>query len=233
MENTINKIFNDRIDNTVHEEFIKFSRGEYPNRYLLESKKQKDKWVVKTSNEFANFLVKWCLPQNEKIKISGIIVCTLDIKGDVKFPIEKVKQFMGIKQLVINTEVNSNDVIELMDKYPRVFFALSFSTAHNTLKIKQKAPKSAKPSTKTEDEPKADFCSLTTTDPQIINDLFFDKKEFKEIKIKHKLKIDSVILPENVSDPVKMRELAKKKGVILREITVDSIKDTKEKAFIA
>jgi|SRR3989344_142864 len=233
MENTINKIFNDRIDNSVHEEFIKFSRGEYLNRYLLEGKRQKDKWVVKTGCEFANFLVRKCLPQNEKIKISGIIVCTIDIKADVKFPIERVKQFMGIKQLVINTEVNSNEIIELMNKYTKAFFALSFSTPHGTLKIKQKAPKSAKPSTKTEDEPKADFCSLITTDTQIIDDLFFDKKEFKEIKIKHKLKIDSVILPENVTDPVKMRELAKKKGVIIREITVDSQKEIKEKEFIA
>ena len=138
---------------------------------------------------------------------------------------------MGIKQAIVDGEIESNKIISLMDKKPKAFYALSFSTSDYELKIKPKAPKSAKPSTKGEGEIKIDFCSLKTGDKKIIEDLFFDNSEFKEIQIRHTLMINEIILPKNEKDPVKMRELSKRKGVVKRIAKIDGSERISEKEF--
>ena len=62
MSSVLKKIFSEQSDEEVHNEFIKFGKGVFENRYLLEAKKQKDKWAIKTSAEFSNFLVRSCFP---------------------------------------------------------------------------------------------------------------------------------------------------------------------------
>ena len=57
----VKKIFDGVFDEEVHLSFLKFGRGEYKNKFLLEGKKQKSKWAIKTGAEFANFLVRKCL----------------------------------------------------------------------------------------------------------------------------------------------------------------------------
>ncbi|MEK6844030.1 MAG: hypothetical protein AABX83_01240 [Nanoarchaeota archaeon] len=233
MENFLKKIFSRHFDNTVHEELIKFGRGMFQNKYLVEAKKQKSLWGIKTGAEFANFLVKKCLEEVKgEIDVTGAIICTTDLRKDLKFNIERIKQFAGVKQHIINTKVSVSNLLETMAKYPRAFYALSFSTPDNTLKIKAKAPKSGKPGKKGgQEEPKADFCSLKTSKKELVDELIFDFHDFKEIRIKHTLIIDSVILPQGVNDPVKIRELAKKKGKIIRYIKVDGRDETKEAEF--
>lgn len=234
MENSIAKIFLGKADDAVHSEFIKFGKGVFENRYLLEGKKQKDKWSVKTSSEFANFFVRKCLEKTkEKIKLKGIIVSTLDISGDCDFPIENIKKYMGIKQLVLNCETTPDKVLNLMNKNTRAFYALSFSTENCDLKIKAKPPKSGKPGNKTkgEDGPKADFCSLKTNDRKLIEDLFFDFQNFKEIKIKHTIEINEIEIPKDVKTPEEMREKSVRKGTIKRFIEIDGKKETREVKF--
>jgi len=233
MENVMKRIFSGKSDDDMHNEFVKFSRGIFNDRYLIQAKKQKDLWSIKTGNEFANFLVRRCLERiNGEINISGIIVYTGNLE-DSKIPIERVKQFMGIKQYVINSKIRTLDILESMNKYPKAFFALSFKFDNMELKIKAKAPKSAKPSNKDGKEVKANFCSLKTSDKSIIDDLFFDFPNFNEIKIKHSLQISEVIIPKDIDDPVKMREMSKRKGKIIREINIDSRIERKEIGFEA
>ncbi len=231
MEDIFKKIFSGNIDYSIHEEFIKFGKGRFENRYLLEGKKQKDKWRIKTSYEFTNYFVRRCLENQDKININGIIVCTQDLRNDIKFNIEKIKQFAGVKQYVIDTRVESSEILDLMKKYSRAFYALSFSTPKNELRIKAKTPMSAKPSKKIEGRLKANFCLLKTDDKNIMEDLFFDFPDFKEIKIKHIIQIDSIEIPKDVGDAIKMREMAKKKGRIIRDIEIDGRVEKKEKEF--
>ena len=231
MENFLKKIFYKHIDNSVHEEFMRFGKGKFENKYIIEAKKQKNLWNIKTSSEFANFFVKKCLENaNGEIEVKGAIICTFNLKEDIKFNIEKIKQFAGVKQYIINSKIAVSNILDIMNKYPRAFYALSFSTPHNTLKIKAKAPKSGKPGKKDE-APKADFCALKTSNKEIINELLFDFPEFNEIKIKHTLIIDSIMLPHGISDPVKIREQARKKGKIIREIKIDGRDERKEVDF--
>ena len=232
MKNSINKIFFDETDEEVHEEFVKFSRGVFDNRYLLEGKKQKDKWSIKTSSEFVNYFVKIGLEKIEgNVNISGVIVSTGELKRDIDFPIERIKNFQGIKQIIINTEVDKNKILALMDKYPKAFFALSFKTGDYELKTKAKAPKNGKPGKKDEDGPKVNFCSLKTLDVQLIRDLFFDFPDFNVIKIRHEINIKEIEIPLGVKDPKEMREKAIRKGVLKRFVEVDGKKEIKEKEF--
>ena len=237
MENVLKKIFCGNVDGAVHEEFIKYGKGEFRDKYLIDARRQKEKWSIKTSHEFTNFLVRKCLENaKDKLKVNGIIVSTLDLrkeKGYLFESYEKVKQFMGVKQLVVNSEREPLEILNIMEKYPKAFYALSFSTASSELKIKAKTPKNSKPSAKGGGEPKANFCSLKTSDKNIIEDLLFDFPDFNEIKVKHAIKIDKVILPEDVEDPVEIREKAKKKGIIIREVNVDGRLERNEKEFVA
>ena len=233
MENAIRKIFSGKVDDEVHSDFLKFSRGVFENRYLLEGKKQKDKWSVKTSAEFVNFLVRRCLEKiSGKVKVTGAIICTFSLQGKIEF--ERVKQFAGVKQHLINAEMESAQILKLMNEYPRAFYALSFSTGDCELKIKAKAPKSAKPGTKTKEDdegPRPDFCSMKTTDKSIIEDLFFDFPNFTEIKVNHTLEIKEIEIP-NIKDPVEMRAKSKRKGVVKRFAEVDGQKKISEMSFV-
>ncbi len=237
MKNVIRKIFSNEADEEVHSAFIKFSRGTFENRYLLECKKQKGKWAVKSSAEFANYFVRRCLGKSSgKVRIQGAIICTFSLEGKIK--VEKIKQFAGVKQHLINTEISPKEVLDIMDKYPRAFYALSFSTGDCELKIKAKLPKSAKPGTSTKDAegPKADFCSLKTSDFEIIEDLFFDVEnfpDFNSIKIKHTLEIKDIEIPSGIKDPAEMREKSVRKGAIRRFVNVNGARKESEKSFAA
>jgi hypothetical protein len=231
----IKKIFGNVIDDDVHSDFLKFGKGEFSDKYLIEAKKQKDRWVVKTGPEFANDFVRMLLKDvNGTIPMKGVIVTTLKLEGEIGFPIKKVGNFQGIRKIEIDTEVSPKEILGLMEKYPRVFFALSFSINGNELKIKAKAPKSAKPSAG-DKEAKAEFCSLKTSSLELIKEIFFDFPNFNEISIRHTINIDGIIYPSNVSSlkPEEIRLQSKRKGVVVRNIVLDGKKEVREAKFIA
>ncbi len=226
------KIFLKQIDDEVHLDFLKFGRGEFRNKYLVESKKQKDAWNIKTGSEYANLLVRRCLEKvNGLISVKGVIVSTLKIEAPF---IEKIKQFMGVKQAVVSGEIDKQQLLDLMNQYPRAFFALTFKGDSFELKIKPKAPKSAKPSTSGEKEVRADFCSLKTNDKDLVKELIFDYDDFKTIIINHTIKITSIIYPQEQNlKPEEIREKSKRKGNVLRHVVVDGKVFDEEVEFVA
>ena len=234
MESVIQKIANKNFDEEVHNEFTKFSRGIFQNRYLIEAKRQKDKWSIKTSSEFANFLVKSLLEKESiDLPIKGIIVSTLDITSGSGIPVENIKKYIGIQQAVINTTISPKRVLDLMNKYPKGFFALSFKTQDSELKIKEKAPKSGKPASKGDDGPKADFCALKTTNEHLVRSLLFDCPPAIETKIVHTLEITDIKIPKGISDPKELREKAVRKGRLIGYINADGKKIEKSYDFEA
>jgi len=232
MKNVINKIFLGEADEEVHSDFVKFSRGVFENRYLIECRKQAAKWAVKTSAEFANYFVRRCLEKAVgSLKIKGAIICTFSLEGKIK--VERVKQFAGVKQHLIDSEFEPGEILKLMDEFPRAFYALTFSSESCELKIKAKAPKSGKPGKKSEDGPKADFCSLKTNDFETVKDLLFDFSDFREIKVKHTIEIKEIELPKEISEPKEIREKSIRKGVVKRFVNVDGKEFSNEKEFSA
>jgi hypothetical protein len=230
---SIRKIFDKVFDEEVHIELLKFGKGEFREKYLIDAKKQADKYVIKTGAEFANHLVKMGLEKaHGKVKITGVIVSTMHM--DIPFS-KDIKQFMGIKQYKVDTEIESSQVLEAMEKFPRAFFALSFVLPDYELKIKPKAPKSAKPSTKGEGESKAEFCSLKTTDSNVVKDMLFGLPDFKMVSVKHTLKIDQIVYPRDFTKmkPEEVREQSKRKGVIIRNVVIDGRVEKSEAPFEA
>lgn len=234
MDSVVGKLFNSESDEEVHREFVKFGKGLFKDRYLIEGKKQASAWSIKTSAEFSNYLVKEGLKKvNGNIDVKGVIISTFDVSDKTSIQIDKVKKYMGIQQAIVNTSVNAKDLLDLMDREPKVHYGLSFKTQDFQLKIKEKAPKSGKPGKKGEDGPKADFCSVKTTDRKIVDELFFDCKEFKEVKIKHEIEVDEIEIPKGVTNPKELREKSVRKGKIYRYIDLDGNQQKKEVSFVA
>lgn len=231
--NFIRKIFEGKIDESVHLQFQKFSKGEFLNRALINAKKTGQKYVISTSTEFANGLVEMIATKlgEEKTLVRGAIVSTSNLKEELK-P-KEIKQFQGVKKYIIEKEMSGNEILNLIKKFPKAFFALSFSTEKTTLKIKPKAPKSGKPGSKGEEKPKADFCKIITSDDSIGKDFIFEFDNFKKADIYHTFLIEDLIKPIGETDFAVIRELAKRKGKIIREINVDGKKVIKEIIFEA
>lgn len=229
----VTDIFRGKYDEQeVHNEFLKFSRGDFKDKFLINSKKKKDGWQIKTGPEFVNAIVKLCLNKApEEVEMTGVIVSTMKMEADF---IKGMKQFMGIKQYQVSGVVNKNKILDMMKNNPRFFYALSFKTDNFELKIKAKAPKSAKPST-SDKEAVPEFCSLKTNDAEVIKELFFDNPDFSEITIKHLLKITGIVYPKDMKNmkPEEVREKSKRQGTLVRQVVVDGASKVSEASFEA
>ena len=236
--NFIKKIFESQgkliEDDSIHLQFQKFSRGEFRNRAQKKAKRTGSKYTISTSAEFANELVKKAAEKlgQENARVIGAIVSTSDLKEDLDF--KEIKQFQGVKRYLIDKEISGEELVSLLEKFPKAFFALSFDVGEETkLKIKPKAPKSGKPGKKGEEKPKADFCKLVTTDKAWGEGFVFEKPEFKNAEISHNFFIEELIRPKGEEDFAKIRELSKRKGRIVREAEIDGVESSKETGFEA
>ena len=233
----IKKIFEGNFDEEVHSSFLKFGRGEYKDKFLIEAKKQGGgKYAVKTGPEFVNTIVKRCLEKVDgSVAVKGIIVSTNDLREEIPFEIKKASNFQGVRKFQIDTEIEPSVILGLMEKYPRVFFALSFKGTDFVLKVKAKAPTSGKPGKEKEDGPTADFCSLKTGDKNVVEELFFKEGDFKEVKVSHLINVDGIVYPANTNElkPTEIREQSKRKGILIRKSIVDGIEKTSEAEFVA
>jgi hypothetical protein len=227
METFIQKAFEGKRDEKLHLQFTKFSRGEFRNRALIKVKKTGNSYMISTSSEFANELVESLAKKVVgKTKVTGAIVSTRDLSNDIKF--KDKKQFQGVKRYMIENEMSGEEIINVCKNFPKAFLALSFKTNDSELKIKPKAPKSGKPTTKEEDI-KIDFCKLKTSDFSLVEGFIFDITEsFKEVIIIHDFLIDEIDIPKDEKDPLIMREKAIRKGKIIRKIKIDGKENIKE-----
>jgi hypothetical protein len=228
--NFIKKVQEKNSDEAVHHQFQKFSKGEFKNRALIEAKNSNGKYTIKTSAEFANEFVRELAEKlgNNKTKVTGSIIGTNDLKGILEF--KKISQFQGVKNYSIEQEMSGSEIISLINKFPKNFFALSFSVEENILKIKPKAPKSGKPGSKGEDVPKIDFCNFKTNDKKIAESFIFEVPDFKTAKIVHYFIIEKIEIPDELKtsqDFALIREKSKRVGKILRKAEIDGIKSEK------
>lgn len=235
--NFIKKIFDEKKDELIHLQFQKFSKGEFTNRALIRAKYSAGKYTINTSAEFANELVRMAAEKlgENKTKVTGAIVSTNDLKDKLDY--KEIKQFQGVKRYLIDKEMSGNEIIKLLDEFPKTFFALTFNVGEDTkLKIKAKAPKSGKPGKEKDGGPKADFCSLKTTDKEIGQSFVFEKPNFKNAEINHTFYIEQIVIPDELKtskDFAKIREESFRKGKIVRKATIDEEDRTQEFEFQA
>jgi len=230
--NFIKKIFLSKPDESVHLQFQKFGRGEFRYKALITAKKTGNKYTITTTSEFANELVRKMAEKlgDDKTEVTGAVVSTNNLKEELNF--KEIKQFQGVKRYLIEENFSGREIISLLNKFPKAFFALSFETGNSKLKIKPKAPKSPKPKNK-EEKPKPDFCKIITDDRAFAEDFVFEKPEFKKAEIVHHFIINDLTKPKGETDFSRIRELAKRKGKIVREAEIDEKKTVQEKDFEA
>ena len=232
----IKNIFEGNFDDEVHVAFLKFGRGCYKNKYIIEGKKQAKNWAVKAGAEYANFLVKRCLESiSGHVKATGVIVSTLDLRDEINFDLKKVSNFQGVRKHVVDSEIEPQVIFDLMAKYPKAFFALSFKGDDFALKIKPKAPADGKKSKKEGEGIVADFCAFKTTSEEILKELFFSVGDFNKVKITHDIDVTDIVYPANMESlkPAEIRELAKRKGVLKRVADIDGDVRESSAEFVA
>ena len=225
------KLCSGESDELTHLQFEKYSRGLFANKAIVQAKNSKGAYSFSTTSEYASEFVRACAEElgPNKAKVEGVIISTKGLPSNIKYG--SISQFMGVKKYSISGEMTGDEIVSVCDSVPRAFIALSFSTEKSTLKIKPKAPKSAKPGNS--GDVKVDFCKLKTTNPEFAKKLFFDASEFKTAEARHDFEIKDIEVPKDEKDPVKMREKAIRKGKIIRKLVIDGVESKKEFDFSA
>ncbi|MEK6908548.1 MAG: hypothetical protein AABX23_00665 [Nanoarchaeota archaeon] len=232
MDFFIHKLCSGKTDDLVHLQFEKYSRGLFANKAIVRGKYSKGDYSFVTTNEYASDFVRACAEElgNSSTKVEGVIISTKALPENIKYG--DISQFMGVKKYSISQELTGDQIISICDSVPRAFIALSFSTPKSELKIKPKAPKSAKPGTNSDDV-KVDFCKLKTKNPEFAKKLFFEIHEFKTAEARHDFEIKDIEVPKDEKDPLKMRERAVRKGNIIRKLKVNEAESIKDYLFSA
>ncbi|MEK6935796.1 MAG: hypothetical protein AABW67_03340 [Nanoarchaeota archaeon] len=239
MDSFIKKIFEKKEDGLVHSQFIKFSRGEFNDRAMIRAKNIAGKFTITTTSEYAKELVMTFAEKlgDNKTQVTGALMSAFDLDFDY----DERKMAMGVRKYMLNREMSGKQILDLCAKMDKAFIGLSFSVGESSLEIQPKSPKSAKGSSSARREDakaKIDFCKIKTNDENIVKTIIFDDeaKGFKNIEIKHNIIINEIVMPKTTVeagskekiDFAKIREMAKRKGKIIRCLNIDGKSIKKE-----
>ncbi len=224
----IKKIFEKSSDELVHKQFIRFGKGYYQNKAVINVKVGKD-ILVSTTYELANDLTAFISCLDKKIKVNGIVLTKE--KSSILSSFGQEKEKARLFEYTIIKEISSEDLKKIVKESYFTFLDCNFNGGE--FKIKKTLPKPGKGSNaKVNDK----FCVLKL-DLKFINEvkkefLFdIDEKSFKKISIEHRYNISEIKMPENLKkekDPEKIRLNALRIGKIERIINIDGKEIKKE-----
>lgn len=222
----IKKIFENKIDDSVHKQFVRFGKGTYPGRAVTKITKQPDKIKIGTSFEMVNDMIEFCSQLSSNLKCSGIIIS----KEKLDLPGEKKKT--NLLEYNINQDLNSDQIKKILEKCYSCL--LDIEAPGISLKSKKKLPKPGKAGDAKIDDK---FCQLELDIkfwPKVKSEFAFDiQNDFKKALAVHTYTITDIIMPKGEKDFEKIRILAKRKGKIQRKLTINKIETSKEKDFEA
>ena len=226
----IKKIFENKVDETVHRQFVRFSRGQYKNRAIINVRKGN---VIKVSTTFelTNDLIFFISSLFPQFKVKGILM--------TKNKIENLegKKKKGLFVYNIEKELKSEELKELVNKSYYALLDCISNDGTIDLKVKKKLPKPGKDENKVNDK----FCQLKLDIkywPQFHKEFLFDlPSEIKKVRLEHTYIINEIKIPkelEKENDYEKIRLGAQRSGNIIRKIVVDGKKEIlEEKKFTA
>jgi len=220
----IKKIFKNKIDDLVHWQFVRFSRGVFYNRAAV-SASRNGKIKISGSYDTATDLALFMAFLAKRINASGIIMSRDEIEG-----------FKGNKKKGLFVyEVNQNFSFEQLEKISKNAFAilLDCSAEGISLKTKKTLPK---PSNKSTDEVNGKFCAAQLDIkfwPDVKEEFLFDLPDGKKYNIINRYEINELILPGNEKDSEKLRLLTKRRGKVIRKSIVDGKEIIQEENFVA
>ena len=217
--NFIKKVFMGKSGEDAHRQFVRFGKGEYNRRALLglwRTKNVKIKGSFEYANDFTLFIANL-----EEVKFSGSIWSKEEISG-----LSGKK-----KEGRIIYEVENMSSSQIKKIAGQVYcFLLNADGNGIKLRIKSKLPKPGKGENKIDDK----FCQMEIDEKyynQAKEDFFWDLPDCKKASVEHRLIIIDIVIPKGETDYAKIRELAKRKGKIIRTANVDGKEVKVEKDF--
>ena len=213
MDSAIKKVLHGQGDETTHQYFVRYGKGTYQRRFILNLAKTKAKIKLRGSFEWANDFVAFARSLG-KTNFSGVVLMREKIPGKAG---KKKKGAFAY-------ELNEEGVEDFENAY---FYLLNHKSDEVVLKVKKSLPKPGKDAEKIDDK----FCQLDLDMKhwEAAKETFFwDVPDCKKASINHTLHITDIVLPTGESDPAKMRELAKRAGTITRKITCDCEESSKD-----
>lgn len=231
--NFVKKIFEDDLDEKVHQQFIRFGKGDYRGRFRLGFWKTK-KIKVNTSFEFAADLILLC-SKFGNCKVSGILLSKnnlsdLMLKNNIEGSSKTKKGGLYYENDIPGQELKREQIVELERESYSVL--LDAEGEGFKLKVKKKLPKPGKNENKIDKR----FCVLEADEKyysEIKKDFFWDMPESKKMDITHEVIVNEIVIPKGEKDFSKIRELAKRKGKIIRKAEIDGKEIFSEKEFEA
>jgi len=221
MDCFIKRIFEGKIDEQCHQQFVRFGRGKYSNRAVISLQKTPSKLKLKSSFEFANDIAN-IAAELANSKFNGVILSKNNI---VELKNYEFKRKSGILAYQIN-DISSNTIKQISNK---IYYLLLNTDNNIKLKTKKKLPKPGKDEDKIDDKfVQAEF--PLQYQQQVMQAFFWDVPECKKAKISHDYIIKDIIIPSDVNkdDFEKIRLTAKRKCKIIRNINVDGEELKKE-----
>jgi hypothetical protein len=219
--NFIKKVFDGVVDESIHAQFIRFGKGNYGRRGLLSLWKTK-LVKIKGSFEFANDFTSFVASLDEMV-FSGNIWSKEKLEG-----LSGKKK--GEKWTYEVENFSSEDLKKIKNQV--YYFLLDGEGEGIKLKIKKKLPKPGKSENKIDDK----FCQMELDEKyygKAKEEFFWDLPNGKKISVEHNFVIESIVPPKDEKDFAKIRELAKRKGKIIRKSNVDGEESVKEIEFEA
>lgn len=234
MECFIKKILENKIDEKVHGQFVRFGKGVYEKRAVVSMQKT-SKVKVKGSFEYANDFVSLASEfGGGGVKEKNVVLSKKDIsdimsQNNIKGNSETKKGGLFYKNNLGEQNLNSEQIKILVEN--SYFALLDIEGNGFILKIKKNLPKPGKSG-----EGKVDdkFCVLEADlrfYDKIKEVFFWDVSDCKKAKAEHTYIINDLIMPGSEKDFAVIREMAKRKGKIKRKLEIDGRIVEKEREF--
>jgi len=217
----------------IHNKFVKYGKGEFPGPYIS-IKKSRSLLKISSSADYVNILGMLIVETSTgNLKVDGSILSREEINSYLEtlgLEIGKSGKKKGIFTYKVKGDVDSRALAELYSKVRDGILLLNLDSGNKVgLKVKKKLPK---PGSKLNEK----FCTgVIGLNDRILDEICFgiDAKDFKEIEISHRYRIDEVIIPEDCKDFSLARILAKRKGSVRRTVKVDgAVHEAEKELFV-
>lgn len=219
MDCFIKKIFVKKEDDRVHQQFVRFGKGDYKNKAVVnlwKTAKVKLYGGFEYANDFA------LLASEFKTNFSGIVIS----KENLGFPGKK-------KAGLFVSEISNLPAEKIKEIYDKCYYLLLDADGEISLKTKKKLPKPGKSA-----EAKVDdkFCQIETDlnlYSKIKSGFFWDIPECKKARASHEFIITDLIMPKDEKDFEQIRLKTKRKGTLIRKLEIDGNSEEKKIGFEA
>ena len=200
------KIFENKIDEETHKQFVRFSLGNFESRAVIKLVKSKDSFKLNCSYDLVKGIIEIIAKNRDTITIFGKVI----YKGKKKEEFEE-------------KEISREELLALCEKSEFVLLNLKFQDYFLT--VKKNLPKPGKPL-------KNNFCKAYL--PLELLDKIEPVEFKKRLERNHEFVIKEIEVPKEYENDAALARLhAKRKGILIENLIVDRVEEKKEINFIA